>query len=274
MHDELGDRMKENYEDRTRTLLPRRTYTILRVDGKAFHTVTKNCEKPFDAQLMRDMDSTAIYLCQNIQGAQFAYVQSDEISILVTDFMKKNTDAYFDGNIQKICSVTASMAAAKFNYCRSKTELSDAFKSWEGFVRAGIGAELAEEPKLAAFDCRVFTIPDPVEVTNYFIWRNNDASRNSVQMVTRAFFSHKECEGKGISEMHDMLYSIEKNWATDYTDGEKNGRLIVKALEPGTFFGKDGPVYYTRNVWVSCGAEPFSKNPKRITDLIPKMGYE
>ena len=118
MKDELGDRMKKAYENRTRFYLPRRAYSILRLDGRSFHTFCKGLKKPFDAGLIADMDATACYLCKNIQGAKFAFVQSDEISILLTDFNEIGTDAWFDGNIQKMVSVAASMATAKFNQLR------------------------------------------------------------------------------------------------------------------------------------------------------------
>ena len=176
MKDELGDRMKSQYEDRTRFFLPRRTYTIIRVDGKAFHTLTKNFKRPFDRTLMDMMDATAKALCKEIQGSCFAYTQSDEISVLLTDFEKITTCAWFDGNIQKMVSVAAACATMAFN---------------EELMRRG----LANNHK-AMFDARVFTIPDAVEVENYFVWRQNDASRNSVQMAARAAYSHKELEGK------------------------------------------------------------------------------
>jgi len=115
MRDDLGKRMKTQYELRTRTWLPRRTYTIIRLDGKAFHTFTRGMERPYDERFMNAMDYTAMHLCLEIQGAQMAYVQSDEISILLTDFDKITTDAWFDGQVQKMVSVSASMATAKFN---------------------------------------------------------------------------------------------------------------------------------------------------------------
>ena len=111
MKDDLGTRMKTQYEQRTRTWLPRRTYTIIRLDGKAFHTFTRGMERPYDERFMNAMDYTAMHLCLDIQGAVMAYVQSDEISILLTDFDKITTDAWFDGQVQKIVSVSASMAS-------------------------------------------------------------------------------------------------------------------------------------------------------------------
>lgn len=86
MTDTLGDRMKDFYENRTRYMLPRRTYTVIRIDGKAFKNYTKGLIRPFDKGLIEDMNSTAEYLCKNIQGEKLAYVQSDEISIVLSDF--------------------------------------------------------------------------------------------------------------------------------------------------------------------------------------------
>ena len=114
MKDDLGNRMKD-YEQRTRIKLPRRTNTIIRMDGKAFHTYTKGLDRPFDENLMYDMNATTQFLCENIQGAKIGYVQSDEISILLTDFDKLTTDAWFDYNVQKMVSVSASLATGKFN---------------------------------------------------------------------------------------------------------------------------------------------------------------
>ena len=213
MKDELGDRMKNQYEDRTRAFLPRRTYTIIRVDGKAFHTLTKGYKKPFDASLMRMMDDTAKALCKEIQGTCFAYVQSDEISILLTDFTKITTNAWFDGNIQKMASIAAACATANFNK--------------QLYLRGNSSPLNPPSIPTAMFDARVFTIPDTVEVENYFIWRQNDATRNSIQMAARSVYSHKECDGKNTSELQEMLHQKGINW-NDYTSGEKRGRVILK----------------------------------------------
>ena len=118
MFDTLGDRIKKYYESRTKQYLPRRTYTILRIDGQAFHSYTKGFERPFDDALMNDMDETAKYLSENIQVAKFAFIQSDEISILLTDFDKLTTDAWFNGEVDKMVSISSSHATAKFNQLR------------------------------------------------------------------------------------------------------------------------------------------------------------
>jgi len=207
MFDNLGDRMKEQYENRTRAMLPRRTYTIIRCDGKAFHTFTRHCQKPHDQALADAMDAAATALCQEAQGVELAYVQSDEISVLLTDFATIQTGAWFDGNVQKITSVSASVVTAAFN---------------SAYPNHG----------LALFDARVFTIPDPVEVENYFIWRQNDASRNSVQGLAQAHFSHKQLHGKGQSDMHEMLHGVGVNW-NDLPPYQKRGRCIAYGADVG-----------------------------------------
>ncbi len=219
--DSLGDRMKEHYENRTRYLLPRRTYTIIRVDGKAFHAYTKDCLRPFDDMLMEDMDFTAVALCRQIEGAAFAYVQSDEISLLLTDFVNNQTQAWFDGNLQKLVSLSAAIATAHFNSFRWQRILLNA----ENPKRL----DLLREPT-AYFDSRAFTIPDPVEVENYFIWRQQDATRNSISMTAQAHLPHERLQGKTSDEMQEMLWQEKDiNW-NDMPGGFKRGRCIVREV--------------------------------------------
>ena len=235
MKDTLGDRMKKFYEDITRYFLPRRTYTIIRIDGKAFHSYTKGLNRPYDEKFVNDMDETACFLCKNIQGARFAFVQSDEISILLSDFDNNNTSAWFDGNIQKIVSVSASMATAKFNE-----------------LRPG---------KLAMFDARTFTIPSTIEVENYFIWRQQDTVRNSIESVTRSLYSHKEMMNKNGNELQEMCFQKGVNW-NDYPAKLKRGRLITKEE-----FEKNGA---KRTRWVSVGSPIFTQEREIFNNLIPR----
>ena len=246
--DDLGNRMKRQYEDRTRYFLPRRTYTIIRIDGKAFHTLTRGMERPFDKSLMDMMDETAQYLCENIQGAQFAFIQSDEISLLLTDFEKITTDAWFDGNIQKIVSVSASLATAKFNHLFSE------------FVK------IPDQP-LAMFDARVFTIPDHIEVENYFIWRQKDAVRNSISMHAQSLYSHKELEGKSQSDMQELIHLKGQNW-NDMPDGFKRGRLIQYMYEIDINFKTEFDMN-ERGFWRINPAPDFLKDRSELSELIP-----
>jgi len=198
MKDALGDRIKNQYEDRTRFMLPRRTYTILRCDGKAFHTLTRGCNKPYDHGLADAMNRAATALCEEAQGSCFAYIQSDEISVLLQDFATPTTDAWFDGNVQKIVSVAAAVVSESFS---------------------------REFERTAHFDARVFTIADRVEVSNYFIWRQKDAERNSLSMLCQSHFSHKELQGKGRTAQHEMLHDKNINWDALPTE-QKRGRVV------------------------------------------------
>jgi tRNA(His) guanylyltransferase len=219
MVDALGNRMKSFYEDRFRYKLPRRSFTLIRIDGKAFHTYTKGLKKPFDDGLMEDMDQTAVYLCKNIQGAKLAYVQSDEISLVLTDFDDLDTAAWFDGNIQKMASIAASLATAKFNQLRMTRSFMER--------NFNLDPDDLEKFKLAMFDARVFQIPYIEEVINYFVWRQQDATRNSVQAVAQYFYSYEELLGKKQNDLQEMIFQKGSNW-NNYTSGEKRGRLIQK----------------------------------------------
>jgi tRNA(His) guanylyltransferase len=220
MKDPLGDRMKDFYEDRTRYKLARRTNTIIRIDGKAFHTYTKGLQRPFDQGLMEDMNKTAEYLCQNIQGAKFGYVQSDEISILITDYDDIDTHAWFDGNLQKMASIAASLATAKFNQLRMRRSCHN-----EDGESNRLEDHEIEAFKLAMFDARVFQIPYQEEVINYFIWRQQDATRNSISSVAQSLYSAKELHGKKTSDMQEMIFQKGINW-NDYSPREKSGSII------------------------------------------------
>jgi tRNA(His) 5'-end guanylyltransferase len=273
MKDDLGDRMKRNFEDRTRYMLPRRTYAIIRLDGKSFHTYTKGLDKPFDEGLMEDTDNAIIAMLPQVQGAVFAYTQSDEISILLTDFNEVNTSAWFDGNIQKITSVASSILTAEFNKLR--------FKRWIGLGEISVPALFGvDEPSLATFDARVFTIPDRTEVMNYFIWRNQDCSRNSISMVAQYHFSHKQLQGKTTKDKLQMLKDKGVDYDNYYSLGERYGRIIDKEIYylPPHKFKKVSetpmtevliaqPVQRTR--WVANGAWKFTDDKVKLLHMIP-----
>jgi len=202
----LGDRMKR-YEASTRFRLPRRTYTVIRVDGRAFHTLLRDADKPFDYPFMRMMEHTARELCAEIPGAVFAYAQSDEISVLVHDFSSIHAEPWFGGNVQKISSVSASVATIHF----ARAVLPGT--SWGH--------------RAATFDGRAFTIPDPVEIGNYFIWRQRDAARNSVMMAAQARFSHAELQGLNSGQLQEKLYAEAGiNW-NNYPAQARRGSLTV-----------------------------------------------
>lgn len=194
-NDSLGDRMKENYENRAKTFLVRRMPVIIRLDGKAFHTFTKGLKKPYDEIFHNTMNATMKYLCENIQGCKLGYTQSDEITLLLTDYDTLTTDAWFDYNVQKICSVSASMATMAFNkFLRNNFNAVDLDADLE-YVKM-----LFKKLDCAMFDSRCFNIPTE-EVTNCFIWRQQDATRNAIQMLGQCNFSHKELHNKSCNDI-------------------------------------------------------------------------
>lgn len=264
--DSLGDRMKA-YENVTRYHLLPRSYVFLRCDGRAFHSYLRGCKRPFDSRVMEDMDATAVYLCENVQNVKLGYVQSDEITLLLCDFDSYETSQFFDGNIQKIVSVVASMATAKFNQLRSQR-----------FTKSM--NLLGEEFNLATFDCRGWVVPTQWEAANVFIWRNQDYARNSVSMVAQSQFSHKELQGKSTTDMHEMLHAKGINWATDFSDREKNGGLIVKESYqasvsiPDTANFKVNSAVVERTRWVSKGAWKFTEDKDKLLTMIPKYAAD
>lgn len=263
MFDDLGDFIKNNFENRTRYLLPRRTYTIVRVDGKGFSKYTTNLKKPFDFGLMEDMDQTAVALCKNLAGAVCAYVFSDEISVLMTDFANPQTDALYDGNIQKIVSIAASMTTAHFNRNR--------------VARAGYHFNNTDM-EMAMFDGRTFIIPDRDFVVKYFQWRQMDATRNSISSACRSVFSHREMDGKNIKEQQAMLLTKDINW-NDYSVGAKRGRLIVKRQEQMAIDPEMHPKYRAaiegqtvmRGVWKIEEPPIFTKDAEILLSIIPSI---
>lgn len=202
--DKLGKRMKENYEMTSRTRLVRKIPVAIRIDGKAFHTFTKNFKKPFDMVLMDAMQRTMQYLCANIQGCVFGYTQSDEITLILQDYKTITTSAWFDYEVQKMCSIASSMATMQFNKCFmenvyafQETAKTEEEKQLIAVYQKGI-------KQGAMFDARVFNIPIE-EVCNLVYWRQTDAIRNSISMIARNYFTPKELYQKSSDEMQKML---------------------------------------------------------------------
>ena len=243
--DSLGDRMKENYEKRFKFKLMRRTPVIVRIDGKAFHTWARDFNKPFDKVLSNAMDKTMKQLCENIQGCVFGYTQSDEITLVLNDYRTLETSAWFDNEVQKICSVAASMATMYFN--SNFADEVQSYYQWVYFNDYQIQENFPKENKYnvsyenavdligkyqkkvftALFDARCFNIPES-EVTNCILWRQQDCSRNSVEMVGRTYFSDKELFKKNCSTTQDMLMLKHNiNW-NDFPVRYKRGCACYK----------------------------------------------
>lgn len=239
--DNLGTRMKTYYEGISKTQLMRRCPVAIRIDGKAFHTFTRGFQKPFDPILTASMQSTMKYLCKNIQGCVFGYTQSDEITLILVDYQTLETSAWFDYEVQKVCSIAASMATMAFNKFFAKNV--DVYNSTPPiFADPRANTYLAAVEQGAMFDARCFNIPKE-EVCNLIYWRQLDATRNSIQMVGRANFSQAELQGCSCKQIQEKLWQERNiNW-NDFPVMNKRGTAcfrISKIEDPNTLFERPG----------------------------------
>ena len=204
----LSDRMKM-YESNAGVfnVFPSGLPICVRIDGKAFHSFTRKMPKPFDPVLMFIFDETTRILIKET-GASVGYTQSDEISLVFKKNDGERSQIFFNGRVQKMCSVLASMATAHFNRI---------------FVAMHKGS-VVHAP--AFFDCRAFPVPSLEEVANYLVWRELDATRNSVSGFAQAKFSAKQLFKKNVSEMKQMLCDVGCNWH-NLPDRSKYGAYFI-----------------------------------------------
>lgn len=270
----LGDRMKNNYENISRYYLTRRMPVIIRIDGRSFHTFTKGFKKPFDDILVKTMQETMKYLCENIQGCVLGYTQSDEISLVLVDYTELTTDAWFGNNLQKMCSISASIATLAFNKAFTRNISKQSKRLYTEHLEEKDASyietlEIAMN-KGAMFDSRVFTIPKE-EVCNYMLWRQQDATRNSILSVGQANFSHKDLHGKSCNNIQDMLMTKKGiNW-NDYATTLKRGSCCIKVNDGLTAYDDAGNIcgYTQRSQWIVDNEIPiFSQDRNYIERLI------
>ena len=233
--DSLGDRMKNNYENRSKTYLTRRVPVIYRLDGRAFHSFTRGLKRPYDEIFHNAMNDTLMYLCKNIQGCKIGYTQSDEITLLLVDYDTITTDAWFDYSVQKMCSIAASMATLAFNKSLAKSvdkffieNIKDIDEKNEDVAYFKTLMEAVETG--AMFDARCFNIPED-EVVNCFIWRQQDATRNAIQMLGQSNFPHKALQGKSCNQIQDMLMVTKGINFNDMPVEFKRGVCCIKVTE-------------------------------------------
>ena len=218
--DSLGTRMK-TYEAVPKNFLTLGTPKIIRLDMRAGHTFCKKFKKPFDEVFSKSMEAAMITLCEEIPGVVMGYTQSDEISLVLNDTTRsEDFQCFFDGNVEKIVSISASICTLAFN------------KKYAEIVANEVTQEdmAIYEPNLwkGQFDSRVFALPNVMEVHNYILWREVDATRNSIQMVGHSVFTDKELHLKNSDEIQDMLF-VQKNinW-NDFPSRYKRGFVALK----------------------------------------------
>lgn len=268
--DELGTRMKEFYESVPKTRLVRRMPVAIRLDGKAFHTFTRGFEKPFDEVLGKSMRETMKYLCENIQGCVLGYTQSDEITLILVDYQNLNSCAWFDYEVQKMCSIAASMATMAFNkFFTKNVNYFEMTHEYDDTINEYCTTLVNAAEKGAMFDARVFNIPKE-EVCNLIYWRQLDATRNSIQMVGQANFSHKELQKKSCNMIQEMLFAEKGiNW-NDYPTHLKRGSCCIKTtIQNPNVDIKDGA--YPKSIWMIDLDIPIFKGDGR--QYIDKLIY-
>ncbi len=241
---QLSTRMKV-YESITKTKLMPRTPVIARFDGRSFTKYCTGLKKPFDEGLIEDMNSTAIALCKEIQGAKFAFIQSDEISLYLCDYDNYETNNWFGYELDKMCSIGASIATANFNFLRAKRDSS--------------------KFKLAQFDARFFNVPSKEEVINAFVFRQQDCTRNSIQMVAQSLYSPPEMHKKNTNILQEMIFQKGQNW-NDYPVGQKRGRVVFKELY--NIGGDKNPA--TRSRWTVVEPPIFTQDREFLGKFIPE----
>lgn len=227
MKDSLGDRMKGYYEEVSKTKLVRRMPVIIRLDGCHFHTFTRGFKKPFDEVLISAMQETMKYLCENIQGCVLGYTQSDEITLVLTDYAKLTTSAWFDYEVQKMCSVAASIATLEFNRVFNSTVNYDEVgeQGTPSFDYAV--ARCRSMRRGATFDARCFNIPKE-EVANCLLWRQKDAERNSVNSLAQTLYSHRELQGIGLKDLIAKMGDEKGVYWGDLSVTQRRGSCCVK----------------------------------------------
>lgn len=266
-YETLDDRMKGAYENKYRLYLPERIPIILRLDGKAFHSFTRGLKKPFDSIFIKTMQDTMMYLCGQIQGCKFGYVESDEISLCLWNWRNNDSDAWFGNNLQKMVSLSAAMASVAFNkYWAQNVE---EYKKNLGFYTDE--DNLDEEEKkycttitnkaellMPVFDSRAFILPME-EVQNYFIWRQNDCMRNSIQGLAQSYYPQRELHKINTKQLQNKLFSERGiNW-NEYSVVERRGTCAYKI--PIKMEGSEGSVVI-RNKWILDKLIPILSQPE------------
>ena len=270
VNDELGMRMKEFYEEVPKTRLVRRMPVAIRIDGKAFHTFTRGFKRPFDEVLGKSIRETMKYLCENIQGCVLGYTQSDEITLILVDYQNLNSCAWFDYEVQKVCSIASSMATMAFNkFFTKNVNYFEMTHEHDNTINEYCTTLVNAAEKGAMFDARCFNIPKE-EVCNLIYWRQLDATRNSIQMVGQANFSHKELQKKSCNMIQEMLFAEKGiNW-NDYPTYLKRGSCCIKTtIQNPNVDIKDG--VYPKSIWMIDLDIPIFKGDGR--QYIDKLIY-
>ena len=271
-YDTLGDRMKKGYENVYRSYFPDRLPVIIRLDGKAFHGFTRGLKKPYDSLFIKTMQDTMEYLCSNIQDCRFGYVESDEISLCLWSWDNNDSMAWFGNNLQKMVSVSASMAGVAFNKFWAKNvdeylalDGSDTTEEEEKYRTA---IKNKRDNLMPVFDARAFVVPNRGEVHNYFVWRQNDCVRNSIQGLAQSLYSQREIHGIDTTKLQNKMFTEKGVSWNDFTIVERRGTCIYKV--PTKVIGLNGEVVI-RNKWTMDKYMPILSKPESKDFVVSKV---
>lgn len=273
MKDTLGDRMK-SYENCYRFQLPPHFPIIIRLDGRAFHTYSSDFVKPYDSTLHFGMVEATRALCCEVEGCKFGFTQSDEISLVVVSGENPNTTPWFDNVIAKITSIAAATTSVAFHEAmREAVVENNEYKSDAEFKKA-YKTYLGDKIKRVVFDARAFVVPIH-EVTNYFIWRQQDAINNSIQALAQTQFSQKELNNKKNAEILKMLAAKDIFWE-NYEPWQKYGSGVVKnRVAAQVIVYKNETLKIWHNNWDECKDLPiFSENKAWLEEKIWRKNNE
>lgn len=212
MSDGLGDRCKAYEQAEAGHSAMRCLPLLARLDGRAFHTFTRGLRRPYDEAMSRSMIETARQLVGKTHAA-VGYTQSDEIT-LAWHQPGEHSQLMFNGRFQKLASVLAGLASVAFY-----KEIAQRLPSKAG--------------ELPHFDCRVWQVPTIRDAIDVFIWREDDATKNSIAMAAQSVCSHKELHGKHTGDMQEMLHDKGINW-NDYPAFFKRGTYLQRKTSPRT----------------------------------------
>lgn len=243
-------------------LLPN-SYVLIMLDGRSFSKLIKNkFEKPFDDMFINMMNETAKYLCKSIEGVKFGYVQSDEISLVLTDFETETTDSFFSNRLCKITSIAASIATSEFNRLFIKNAITHCQKKEEII-------DIVSNIKLCQFDCKAWNVPSYNDVFAWFLYRQNDCIKNSKSQTTQTYYTHKELFKLNTDEQIEKLFKEKNiNW-NDFSDDKKYGRFIIKVIEELTHNNDEK---YIRRKWIATDAFPlYEEQNKKIFEEISRI---
>ena len=243
--DQLGTRMK-TYEKAGHSCFIKQVPVIIRIDGKAFHTYTRGMKKPFDERISEAMWETTKYLCATMAGCKVGYTQSDEITLMFINDENTKSNPIYNNNKTKLESISASKATVRFNQVMLQFLLEDMVKN--GATPQDISDTLIMQKEWAEFDSRAFAIPKH-EAINNFIWRQQDAVKNSISMVAQANFSHKSLQGlNGIDMKKRLQHENNIEWDALPT-WQQRGAVIMKTKKTRTATYNGNTFTVMRNVW-------------------------